>query len=151
MVSEIDPGVVAVDCDRLGARARRGMDLVVEDGRLGPRRLGAGSQDLVVGDAFGGISVPWHLTTRGGGAEVRRVLADDGMYVANLIDRAPLGFARAELATMDGVRPRRVLSAKPETVARNDGGNLVAIASDAPHRPRGVVTGACASGTTAGR
>ena len=35
----------------------------VEDGRLGLRRL-AGSQDLVVGDAFGGISVPWHLTTR---------------------------------------------------------------------------------------
>ena len=80
VVSEIDPGVVAIDRERLGYDPGGPIELRVEDGRLGLRRLAAGSQDLVVGDAFGGISVPWHLTTREAVGEVSRVLAGDGTY-----------------------------------------------------------------------
>ena len=150
VVSEIDPGVVAVDRDRLALTADPGLDLRVEDGRLGLRRLGTGSQDLVIGDAFGGISVPWHLTTREAVQDVRRVLADDGTYVVNMIDRGPLGFARAELATLDEQFGYVALAAKPETVARTDGGNLVAIASDAPiDLP--AIAGRLAERGTAGR
>ena len=37
--------------------------------------------------------------------DVRRVLAADGIYVANLIDRPPLRFTRAEAATFEDAEP----------------------------------------------
>jgi spermidine synthase len=101
-VSEIDGGVVRIDRERLGlsSGADTGIDVRVEDGRLGLRRLEDGSRDLVVGDAFGGVSVPWHLTTVEAMTDVRRVLDEDGVYLANLIDHGDLDFARAEVATL---------------------------------------------------
>jgi spermidine synthase len=129
LVSEIDPGVVAVDVERLGAELGDGIEVRVEDGRLGLRRLDADSRDLVVGDAFGGVSVPFHLATREALLEVDRVLVADGSYVANLIDHPPLDFVRAELATMRSVFDHVVLLAAPDTLAGEDGGNLVAVGS----------------------
>jgi len=93
-VSEIDPGVVALDRERLGLETGPDLQVRVEDARVGLREVPDDSQDLVVGDAFGGISVPWHLTTREMVAEIDRVLAADGVYAANLIDHGPLAFAR---------------------------------------------------------
>jgi spermidine synthase len=105
------------------------LDVRVEDGRLGLRTLRTGAYDLVVGDAFGGVSVPWHLTTREALAGVDRALAPDGVYVANLIDRGPLAFARAKVATVaDGFHHVALLAA-PGVLAREDGGNLVVVAS----------------------
>ena len=86
----------------------------------------------MIGDAFGGESVPWHLTTVEAMTEVRRVLADGGVYVANLIDHAPFGFARAEVATLRAVFDDVALAAEPQTFTQGGGGNLVAVASDAP-------------------
>ena len=87
-----------------------------------------------MGDAFGGVSAPWHLATREAVAEVDRVLRDDGEYVANLIDHGPLGFARAELATLASTFDHVALAADADTVGRTAaaGGNLVALASDRP-------------------
>jgi spermidine synthase len=65
-----------------------------------PVRTHADSRDLVIGDAFGGVAVPWHLTTREVVADIRRVLTDDGLYAANVIDFGPLAFARAETRTL---------------------------------------------------
>lgn len=132
LVSEIDGGVVEVDEERLGLRTGTGIDVRVEDGRLGLGRLPDGERDLVVGDAFGGVSVPWHLTTREAMSEVRRVLADDGLYVANLIDHGPLGFARAEVATLRAVFAEVALAAPPGVLDREDGGNMVVLAGDVP-------------------
>ena len=138
LVSEIDPGVVAIDRDRLGYDPQAGIQVRVEDGRLGLRRLPAGSEDLVVGDAFGGISVPWHLTTREAVGEVRRVLAGDGTYLVNMIDRGPLAFGRAEVATLQTEFPHVALMARSDTLARTGGGNLVAVASPAPIDVAGI-------------
>ena len=44
----------------------------------------------------------------------------------------PLGFARAELATLGAVFDHVALAAEPDTLAGSGGGNLVAVASDAP-------------------
>ena len=134
VVSEIDRGVVRVDEARLGLVTGPELEVRVEDARLGLRRLPADSRDLVVGDAFGGVSVPWHLTTREALTDVQRVLDDDGLYAANLIDHLPLAFARAELATMREVFEHVALAADPVTLDRGvgAGGNLVAIASDSP-------------------
>ncbi|WP_404386018.1 fused MFS/spermidine synthase [Knoellia locipacati] len=134
VVSEIDAGVLDVDVERLGLRTGDGLDVRVEDGRIGMRALDPDSRDLVVGDAFGGVTIPWHLTTREALTDVRRVLGEDGLYAANLIDFGELRFVRAELATLRSVFDHVVLAADPETLAgqAGSGGNLVAVASDAP-------------------
>jgi hypothetical protein len=132
LVSEIDPGVVEISRDELGLTTSADLRVRVEDGRLGLERLASASRDLVVGDAFGGVSVPWPLTTVEGMTEVRRVLKGDGVYVANLIDHEPFGFARAEVATLQAVFDHVVLAAEPQTFTTGGGGNLVVVASDVP-------------------
>ena len=131
-VSEIDPGVVEVDVELLGLQTGDDLDVRVEDGRTGLRRLDDDSRDLVVGDAFGGVSIPFHLTTAEALAEVRRVLTPDGLYVANVIDHPPLAFARAEAATLLAVFDRVAVAASPEALAGEGGGNLVLLAGDVP-------------------
>ncbi|WP_433544505.1 fused MFS/spermidine synthase (plasmid) [Streptomyces sp. CA-294286] len=136
-VSEIDSGVVRLDRNRLGLRSVPGTEVRVEDGRLGLRRLGAGSRDLIVGDAFGGVSVPWHLTTAEAMADVRRVLNEDGLYIANLIDHGDLAFARAEVATLRGTFQHVSLIGRPADIGVDPnvtpvGGNMVVLASNRP-------------------
>ncbi|CAM5231061.1 hypothetical protein GCM10010329_63410 [Streptomyces spiroverticillatus] len=138
VVSEIDSGVVHVDRTRLGRPDPR-TEVRVEDARLGLRRLDPGSRDLIVGDAYGGVSVPWHLTTVEAMADVRRVLTPDGLYVANLIDHGDLAFARAEVATLRKTFQHVALIGKPadigtDSTSTRTGGNFVALASDS-HRP----------------
>ncbi|MCX2922911.1 fused MFS/spermidine synthase [Streptomyces sp. NEAU-W12] len=137
LVSEIDSGVVRIDRDELGLGPEAGIDVRVEDGRLGLRRLDAGSRDLVVGDAFGGVSVPWHLTTVEAMTDVRRVLDEDGLYVANLIDHGGQAFARAEAATLGEIFEHVALVGEPADIgldptATPGGGNLVVLASGRP-------------------
>jgi spermidine synthase len=137
LVSEIDSGVLRINRGRLGLESEAGIDVRAEDGRLGLRRLDAGSRDLVVGDAFGGVSVPWHLTTVEAMTDVRRVLDEDGLYVANLIDHGPLAFARAEVATLSRTFEHVALVGEPTDIgldptATPRGGNMVVLASDRP-------------------
>jgi spermidine synthase len=132
LVSEIDPGVIRIDTMQLGLRVGDGIEVRIEDGRLGLGRLPESSRNLIIGDAFGGISVPWHLTTYEAVAEVERVLAEDGTYAVNMIDRGPLAFARAEVKTLTEVFGHVALAADQDTLSRTGGGNLVAIASDTP-------------------
>lgn len=125
-VSEVDPGVIRIDREALGLPADLALDIRVEDGRLGLRSLPDDSVDLVIGDAFGGVSVPWHLTTRETAVAIDRALTDDGLYLVNLIDHGPLAFARAELATL------RETYAHTALAWQGGGGNLVAAASRIP-------------------
>lgn len=141
LVSEIDPGVVRVDEQRLGLETGPDLQVRVEDGRLGVRRLPDASRDLVVGDAFGGVSVPWHLTTREAVTDVARVLDDDGVYAANLIDYPPLDFARAEVATLREVFDHVLVASDAATLAGDEGGNLVVVASDRALDPAAVRAG----------
>lgn len=125
-VSEVDPGVIRLDREQLALPADLDLDVRLEDGRIGLRSLPEGEADVVIGDAFGGVSVPWHLTTREAMLAIDRVLADDGIYLANLIDHGPLAFARAEAATLADAYPHVAVAWK------GAGGNLVAAASRAP-------------------
>ena len=57
--------------------------------------------DLVMGDAFNDYSVPYHLTTHEFNERVRAWLADDGLYMVNLIDGPRHDFLRAYISTLD--------------------------------------------------
>lgn len=148
VVSEIDRGVLEIDERDLGLVTGPALDVRIEDARLGLRSLDTDSRDLVVGDAFGGISVPWHLTTREALTDVRRVVRPGGIYAANLIDFAPLSFARAELATMRTVFEHVAVASDAATLGREvgSGGNVVAIASDEPLDLEALRSGFAAQG-----
>jgi spermidine synthase len=132
LVLEVDPGVLAMDRDQLQLETSDRLQVRVTDGRVGLADEAAGERDLVVGDAFGGLSVPWQLTTREAVELVDRALADDGVYAINLIDHPPLAFVRAELATLRAVFPHVALLARIPVLTGDDGGNVVAVASRSP-------------------
>jgi spermidine synthase len=132
LVLEVDPGVVAIDRDQLALETSDRLRVRVADGRVGLGEERPGERDLVVGDAFGGLSVPWQLTTREALELIDAALADDGVYTVNLIDHPPLSFVRAELATMRAVFPHVLLLARVPVLDGEDGGNVVAVASRSP-------------------
>jgi spermidine synthase len=132
LVLEVDPGVVALDRAQMDLQTSDALQVRVVDARAGLADETPGSRDLVVGDAFGGLSVPWQLTTRESLHLVDRALADEGVYAVNLIDHPPLAFVRAELATMRAVFPHVGLLARAPVLAGEDGGNVVAVASRSP-------------------
>jgi len=132
LILEIDQGVVDLDRDELALDTSDRLRVRVTDARVGLAEEPAGRRDLVVGDAFGGLSVPWQLTTVEALRLVDAALTDDGVYAANLIDHPPMGFVRAELATLREVFPHVLLLARLPVLEGSDGGNVVAVASRRP-------------------
>ena len=131
-VLEIDGGVVALGRQQLGVDEIPGLTIRVGDARTGLQEQPRDRFDLVVGDAFGGLAVPWHLTTREVAEQVRDVLTADGVYAVNVIDYQPDRFARAEAATLRSVFGHVALLGAPVTVAGEGGGNHILVASGRP-------------------
>ena len=132
IVLELDPTLVEIAQQQLGLVLSDDLQVRVGDARTALRQLPADSADVVLGDAFGGLAVPWHLTTVEWVREVDRVVRPDGMYVLNLIDHPPFRFARAELATLREVFGSVAVMGPADRLAGTTGGNLVLIAA---HRP----------------
>ena len=132
LVFEIDGELVELVEAELGLVLTDALQVEVGDARLALPDQPAGSFDFVVGDAFGGLSVPWHLTTREFLQEIDRVLTDDGVYLINLIDYPPLGFAHAEVATFLDVFEYVAVSSTFERLRGGVGGNYVVIGSQQP-------------------
>ena len=132
VVLELDPRVLQVAEEELGFTPDDDISVRVGDARRSIETLPDDSFDLVVGDAFGGLAVPWHLTTTEFIGEIQRVLRPGGMYVMNLIDYPPLGFVRAEAATAGRLFDHVAIIATPTTLAGKGGGNVVLVASAEP-------------------
>ena len=132
VVLELDPRVLQVAHEQLGFTPSEALSVRVGDARRSIETLPTDSFDLVVGDAFGGLAVPWHLTTTEFLGEIQRVLRPGGMYVMNLIDYPPLGFVRAEAATASRLFDHLAVIAPPSTLAGTNGGNVVLVASAEP-------------------
>lgn len=129
-VVEIDPGVVEIARDQLGLRTGPDLQVLVGDAR---NLVGAGSEmryDVVIGDAFGGLAVPWHLTTVEFAHAVRSALRPGGAYVLNIIDHPPMRFARAEVKTLLDVFDHLAVIAPPAALEGQEGANFVLVASD---------------------
>ncbi|MER7439538.1 fused MFS/spermidine synthase [Micromonospora avicenniae] len=132
LVFEIDGGLIELGERELGVHQGPDLRAVAGDARLLVAAESPESRDVVVGDAFGHLVVPWHLATREMIAEVRRVLRPSGVYVQNVIDYPPLRFIRSELATVSAEFQHVALIAPPEAIAGEQGSNFVLVASDAP-------------------
>ncbi|WP_426560525.1 spermidine synthase [Angustibacter sp. McL0619] len=99
IVLDDDPAVIALAREAFGYSRRSGFRLREADGLAGLRPLDAGQFDLVIRDAFAGDTTPPHLTTTEFVGQAARVLATDGLYVANIADRPGLRLVRREVAT----------------------------------------------------
>lgn len=132
LVLELDPMLVTIARDELGLDTGPGLRVETGDARLGVAAQPPGRWDVVIGDAFGGLAVPWHLTTVEFTQDVKATLRPGGTYMLNVIDYPPMAFARAEAATLASVFEHVALVAPPRRVLGAQGGNLVLVASDAP-------------------
>jgi spermidine synthase len=131
-VLELDPVVVEVAETELGLERADDGSVVVGDARLSLGKQPTGAYDLVIGDAFGGPAVPWHLTTVEFVGEIARTLRPGGIYAANIIDYPPLSLARAQLATFAEVFAHVGVFGPASRAQGTSGGNLILLASDAP-------------------
>lgn len=127
-VLEIDASLVDIGSTELGLDPE--VDVIVEDARTSLRSLPNAAADLVVGDAYSGASVPWHLTTTEYSGQIERVLRDDGIYVMNVIDYGRRKFARSAAATLLEVFEEVVLFAPPSYIGGDAGGNYILAASN---------------------
>lgn len=131
-VLELDPAVVELGRSRLGVDDIDNLRVVTGDARISLRSLPDDSADLIVCDAFGSLSVPWHLATRELLADVQRVLRPTGVVVLNVIDNGPKRFLAAEARTLDAVVASTALLARPDQLTPPGGGNFVLVGADAP-------------------
>ena len=132
LVLELDPTLVEIAEEQLGLTLSDALQVRTGDARTAMRTVPADSADVVLGDAFGGLAVPWHLTTVEWLAEVERVMRPDGQYLINVIDGPDRNFARAETATLREVFDHVAVLGPPDRLNGTLGGNLVLLASDAP-------------------
>ncbi len=132
-VFEIDGDLIEVVESQMGLDrdTPEPIEIVVGDARLALDAVPDDAADIVIGDAFGSRSVPFHLATREFLAEVDRVLRPGGVYAANIIDGPAQKFLAAEAATLAQVFDH-VVVVRGEAMIAGQRGNAVVIASDTP-------------------
>jgi spermidine synthase len=98
---EIDPAVTEIATDYLGLSKQTRIVTYNEDARTKLQQLEKGKYEMVMGDAFNDVSVPYHLTTLEFNEHVRDLLSDDGIYAVNIVDKMYGGrFLRSFVHTM---------------------------------------------------
>jgi len=129
-VLEIDASLVDIGRRHLGFEDEA--EVIVNDARRSITEVAPGSVDVVVGDAFNGLTVPWHLTTVEFVEMIGDSLASGGFYTVNVIDRPEARFARAEAATLTEVFDHVAVFAPESYFTGDRGGNYVLVGSDDP-------------------
>jgi SAM-dependent methyltransferase len=140
-VLELDAELVDFDEERLGLHRSPALRVRTGDARVSMHDVPTDSADVVVGDAFGHHTVPWHLMTTEWLQEVKRVLKPGGLYALNVIDYPPLELLKAEATTLLNSFTDVRLVALRGLHGRLYGGNEVFYASDRP-MPKAVASSA---------
>lgn len=129
-VAEIDPAVTETAIKELGLSSDHSMNIAHMDVRnhiddlLRQRREGGnvGDFDLIYGDTFNDVTVPFQLTTLEFNKKLSQLLAPGGVYMLNLVDAMDSGkFVGATINTLKQTFPYiKVFSA---TEGRSMGGD----------------------------
>jgi spermidine synthase len=131
-VIEIDPGVTQIAYDLLGLSRDTHIVTTNQDARLFLEQRPTQLYDLIVGDAFNDFSVPYHLTTKEFNDRVRAWLADDGLYMVNIIDGPRGDFVRAYTYTLRQTFRYVYLAPTIESWRKSPRSTFVLIASEVP-------------------
>ncbi len=134
---EIDPGVVRFNQEHLGLPPDSPIVTHIGDARLflngadGPPPRGA--YQVVQGDAFNDVSVPYHLTTREFDRLVRASMTPDGIYLVNMVDSGYEGrFTQAYVNTLRAVFANVAIYALDNQIGHHGHATFVIVASDTP-------------------
>ena len=142
-VLEIDSSLVEIGKVELALRDTT--EVILDDARISLLTIDPASADVIIGDAFSGRAVPWHLTTVEYTEQISATLTTDGIYTMNLIDFGELRFVRSAGATLFSVFDNVALFARPEGLA-GQGGNYVFVASRSPIDTGAIVAAVRARG-----
>ena len=139
-IMEIDPGVTQTVYEQLGVDPHTTNIVTYNvDGRLMANQLvqrDAGQYDLIIGDAFNDLSIPYHLTTREFDQEIKRLLKPGGFYLALVIDKLVGGkFIPAYTDTVLQVWPGVQVLSEGETWQSASPSTYVVAAGDRPVAP----------------
>jgi spermidine synthase len=139
-IMEIDPGVTRTVYEQLGVdRSSTNIVTYNVDARLMLNQLvasSAGQYDLVIGDAFNDLSIPYHLTTLEFDQQIKRVLKPGGFYLALVIDKMNGGrFIPAYTDTVSQVWPAVQVLADNDTFSTSAASTFVVTAGDEPIAP----------------
>ena len=145
-IMEIDPGVTQTVYEQLGVDPSTTNIITYNvDGRLMANQLAqteSGTYDLIIGDAFNDLSIPYHLTTQEFDQELKRLLKPGGFYLALVIDKMVGGeFIPAYTDTVLRVWPNVQVLADGDTWSSSSASTYVVAAGDqavAPERLAGV-------------
>lgn len=132
---EVDPLLIDIAEQKLDLLDSDRFEILTGDARLSIQTLPQQAFDVVLGDAFGGVAIPWHLTTQEFLGTIRDRLRPEGIYAVNVIDYGPRDFLRAQLATTRAVFAHVALIGPADRMGPREqsaGGNVVILASDAP-------------------
>ena len=104
-VVEIDPEVTRVGLAYLGVSQAKHIRSFNEDARwFIMNSKEKGKYDLVFGDAFNDLSIPYHLTTKEFALQLKSLMKPDGLLMANVIDSFKKGlFMPAYIRTLEEV------------------------------------------------
>jgi hypothetical protein len=115
---------------------RSGIKVRPVDGESGIGGVRDGFADMVILDAFDGGHTPAELTSAAFVEDVRRVLAPSGVFVANLVDRAPFTRVRDFVAAARELGDM-VVGVEPATMKGRRPGNLIIACGTVPSTPFG--------------
>jgi spermidine synthase len=144
-IMEIDPGVTQTAYEQLGVDASRTRVITYNvDGRLMLKQLvaaNAGQYDLVIGDAFNDLSIPYHLTTLEFDQQIKQALKPGGFYLALVIDKMVGGkFIPAYTSTLLQVWPAVQVLADGDPWQSSAPSTYVVAAGDAAVAPDRLAT-----------
>jgi spermidine synthase len=134
-VIEIDPDVTRVNYEELGLPRDTRIVTHNMDGRMyfNDGEAIKGKYDLVLGDAFNDLSVPYHLTTLEFDQEVKLAMKPDGFFLVNIIDNPTRGdFVRPYVNTLRQVFPHVTIAAVGQGWKASAQNTLIVVASMVP-------------------
>ena len=148
-VIEIDREVTKVAYEYLGLSPNSRITSYNRDARIVIPDLKRGAYDVVFGDAFNDLSVPYHLTTSEFNEEIKSLLNENGMYVANIVDRLWSGnFLRSFVHTVEGSFPYVYLLSDDDDWERDLRDTYVVVGSLRPLSLDSIQTASAAIGNS---
>jgi spermidine synthase len=137
-VIEIDPDVTRVNYEELGLPRDTRIVTHNMDARMFFDNGDApeGKYDLILGDAFNDLSVPYHLTTLEFTRKLKESMKPDGFYLVNIIDNPKRGaFLRPYVNTLKQLFSHVTVAAVGEGWKSSSQNTLIVVGSDEPLDP----------------
>ncbi len=100
-VIEIDPAVTEISHKYLGLSRDTRIVTYNEDARMAIPKLPKGKYGLIVFNVVNDVAVPFQLATTEFNKEARELMTDEGVFLANVIDKFQSGtFLRSYISTL---------------------------------------------------